>query len=242
MMVLYRVILGAIAFGALTLPAERAAEDNVLSAKEKRDGWILLFDGKTLNGWMTSSEKPSKVPVEDGCIQPHGCGGYMMIHEKMWENFALSLDFKLSKGCNSGVFFRTYSLVPRRDNDVGYNGIEVAIDDSAPRAGYTDTGALYDLAKPTKNAMKPAGEWNRMVLTVDGQKVTVEVNGEVVNRVDLDKFTEKNRRPDGSEHKFDEAFKDHPRKGYIGLQDHGSPAWFKNIKLKPLPPSRPGTP
>jgi hypothetical protein len=118
----------------------------------------------------------------------------------------------------------------------------VAIDDSAPRAGYTDTGALYDLAKPTKNAMKPAVEWNRMALTVDGQKVTVEVNGEVVNRVDLGKFTEKNRRPDGSEHKFDEAFKDHPRKGYIGLQDHGSPAWFKNIKLKPLPPSRPGTP
>jgi hypothetical protein len=208
--------------------------DNVLSQKEKRDGWLLLFDGKTLDGWMTSSKTSSKVPVEDGCIQPHGCGGYMMVHEKMWENFVLSLDFKISKGCNSGVFFRTYSLTPRRDNDVGYNGIEMAIDDTAPNAGYVDTGAIYDLSKPTKNAQKPVGEWNHLVLTVDGNKVTVNLNGEVVNRVDLDQFTEKNRRPDGTEHKFDIAYKDHPRKGYIGLQDHGSPCWFKNIKLKPL--------
>jgi hypothetical protein len=220
---------------AISLPC--AGEENVLTPKEKREGWQLLFDGKTLNGWMTSSEKPSKVPVEDGSIQPHGCGGYMMIHEKMWENFVLSLDFKISKKCNSGIFFRTYSLKPRRDNDVGYNGIEMAIDDSAPRADYVDTGAIYDLAKPTKNAMKPVGEWNHLILTLDGNKVKVELNWEVVNQVDLDKFTEKNRRPDGTEHKFDEAFRDHPRKGYIGLQDHGSPCWFKNIKLKPLPAS-----
>jgi hypothetical protein len=208
--------------------------DNTLTPKEKRDGWVLLFDGKTLDGWMTSSKTPSRVPVEDGCIQPHGCGGYMMVHEKMWENYVLSLDFKISKGCNSGVFFRTYSLDPRPGKDVGFNGLEVAIDDTTD-AGYVDTGAIYHLSKPTKNAMKPVGEWNRLVLTVDGSKVTVELNGEVVNRVDLSKFTEKYRRPDGSEHKFDIAYRDHPRMGYIGLQDHGSPCWFKNIKIKTRP-------
>lgn len=230
-----RIGLVLLVYATLTFSSVVArSEDKTLSAKEKRDGWILLFDGKTFDGWMTSSEKPSKVPLEDGCIQPHGCGGYMMIHDKMWENFVLSLEFKMSPKCNSGIFFRTYSLKPRRDNDVGYNGIEVAIDDSAPRADYTDTGAIYDLAKPTKNAMKPIGEWNRMILTVDGNRVKVELNGELVNDVDLDKFTEKNRRPDGSEHKFDEAFRDHPRKGYIGLQDHGAKCWYKNIKLKPL--------
>src|SRR5258706_9681183 len=84
------------------------APDNELTPKEKKAGWLLLFDGKTLNGWMTSSQTPSKVPVEDGCIQPHGCGGYMMIHEKEWSNFILTLDFKISKDCNSGVFLRTY--------------------------------------------------------------------------------------------------------------------------------------
>jgi hypothetical protein len=52
--------------------------------------------------------------------------------------------------------------------------------------------------------------------------------------VNLDEFTEPNKRPDGTSHKFDVAYKDHPRKGYIGLQDHGSPCWFKNIKLREL--------
>src|SRR2546421_4029395 len=86
------------------------ASDNELTAKEKKAGWLLLFDGKTLNGWMTSSQTPSKVPVEDGCIQPHGAGGYMMVYEKPLTNYILALDFKISKGCNSGVFVRTYSL------------------------------------------------------------------------------------------------------------------------------------
>ncbi len=51
---------------------------------------------------------------------------------------------------------------------------------------------------------------------------------------DLSQFTEPNKRPDGTAHKLDLAYKDHPQRGYIGLQDHGSPCWFKNIQLKPL--------
>src|SRR4051794_26622452 len=96
------VMLAAVLFAG---PAPAA--DNELTAKEKQDGWLLLFDGQSLAGWVTSSNKPSKRPVDDGCINPHGCGGYMMIHEKQWGDFALSLDFKISKGCNSGVFVRT---------------------------------------------------------------------------------------------------------------------------------------
>ena len=61
------------------------------------------------------------------------------------------------------------------------------------------------------------------------------LNGEAVSQIDLDEFREPNKRPDGSPHKFDVAFKDHPRKGYIGLQDHGSDCWFRDIKLKRLP-------
>jgi hypothetical protein len=204
-----------------------------LTPEERKDGWILLFDGRTLGGWTTSGGTPSQVPVEDGCINPHGCGGYMMIHEKTWSDFVLSLDFKISEGCNSGVFIRTFPLTPRPGKDVGFNGIEVAIDDTTA-AGYHDTGAIYDLVKPSKNAMRPPGRWNHLVVTCDGPRIAVELNGETVTRMDLDEWTSPNRRPDGSAHKFDVAYKDHPRSGYIGLQDHGSPCWFKNIKIKPL--------
>jgi hypothetical protein len=214
-------------------PLAAFAGENELTHQEKADGWLLLFDGKTLNGWQTSSQRPSKTPVEGGSINPHACGGYMMIHEKQWGDFVLSLDFKISKGCNSGVFVRTYPLTPRPGKDVGFNGIEVQVLDS-PTAGYYDTGAFYDLVKPTKNAMKPVGEWNHMVITCDRNILAVELNGEKINRMDLDEWKEPNKRPDGSSHKFDIAYKDHPRKGYIGLQDHGAACWYKNIKLKPI--------
>lgn len=213
--------------------SQAGPSDNTLSSAEKDAGWILLFNGKNLDGWQTSSSQPSKVRVENGCINPHGCGGYMMIHEKTWADFTLALDFKISKGCNSGVFIRTHPLTPRPGKDVGFNGIEVAIDDTKT-AGFVDTGALYDLVKPAKNMMKPPGEWNHMVITCDGEKISVELNGEIVTRMNLDEWTEPNRRPDGSTHKFDVAYKNHPRFGYIGLQDHGSACWYKNIKLKPL--------
>jgi hypothetical protein len=212
--------------------------ENALTPEEKKAGWTLLFDGKGLDGWKTSNGRPSKVPVEEGSINPHGCGGYMMIPEKVYGDFVLSLDFKISKGCNSGIFIRTYPLTPRPGKDVGFNGLEVAIDDTTI-ADYHDTGAIYDLVKPSKNAMKPVGEWNHIAIACDGPKISVEINGEVVTRMDLDQWTMPNRRPDGSEHKFDVAYKDHPRSGYIGLQDHGSPCWYKNIKIKPLRPANP---
>ena len=221
--------------GSLLAQTNSNPTDNKLSPKEKRAGWRLLFDGKTSNGWMTSSELPSKTPVEDGCINPHKCGGYMMVHTQQWSNFELKLDFKISASCNSGVFVRTSSLKPRPGKDVGFNGIEVQILDSKT-AGYYDTGAIYDLSKPTKNAMKPAGEWNHIEIICDQSMIAVVLNGEKVNHVDLAQFTEPNKRPDGSAHKFDVAYKDHSRTGYIGLQDHGSPCWFKNIKLRPLRP------
>lgn len=212
-------------------PAARA--DNELTELEKSDGWVLLFDGSTTEGWMTPKEQPLPAShVHEGSLNPHPCD-YMLTHEKVWDNFKLSLDFKLSPGCNSGVFVRTFPLVPRPDKDVGFNGIEIAIDDTKT-AGWHDTGAIYDLAKPTKNAMRPAGEWNHMVIICDHNLIEVELNGEQVNRLDLDQWPEKNKRPDGSEHKFDVAFKDHPRKGHIGLQDHGRDCWYNNIKLLPL--------
>jgi hypothetical protein len=210
-----------------------AAEDNVLSPEEQAEGWVLLFDGKTMKGWQTSDQKDSQKPPEDGSINPHGTGHYMLIHERQWQDFVLKLDFKLSPGCNSGVFLRTFPLTPLPGWDVGYNGIEVALDDTKT-AGYTDTGAVYDLSKPLKNAMKPVGEWNSVEITNKDNWIHVVINGEPVNSVDLNAFTKASTRPDGTPHKFEKTFNDHPRQGYLGLQDHGSNCWFKNIKLLPI--------
>lgn len=208
--------------------------ENALSDEEKAAGWKRLFDGKTLDGWMTSGKAPSKVPVEDGAINPHGCGGYMMVHKETWADFVLALDFKIGKGCNSGIFLRTHSLDPKPGWDVGYNGIEVQVLDGA-EAGLHDCGAIYDLVKPAKNAMRPAGEWNHIQITCDRNLILVVLNGEAVTRMDLDAWTEPGKRPDGTAHKFAEiAYKDFPRAGLIGLQDHGSPCWYKNVKLRPL--------
>jgi hypothetical protein len=221
-----------IAFAVLGATTSLAA-DNELTEQEQKDGWMLLFDGSSTTGWMTPKSQPLPAShVHDGSLNPHPCD-YMLTHEKVWDNFKLSLDFKLSPGCNSGVFVRTFPLAPRPGRDVGFNGIEIAIDDTT-NAGFHDTGAIYDLAKPTKNTMRPVGEWNHMVITCDKNLIEVELNGEQVNRLDLDQWPDKNKRPDGSDHKFDVAFKDHPRKGHIGLQDHGRDCWYKNIKLLPL--------
>jgi hypothetical protein len=219
---------------ALLAPAAWApAADNELTGQEKQEGWLLLFDGQTTKGWISPDDKPlSEKHVQDGCLNPHPCY-YMLTSEKAWENYKLALDFKITPKCNSGIFIRTFPLKPRPGKDVGYNGIEVAIDDTST-AGFHDTGALYDLVKPTRNAMKPVGEWNHVVVTSDRSRITVELNGELVTSADLDRWTEPNRWPDGTPHKFDVAYKDHPRKGYIGLQDHGGDCWFKNIKLLPL--------
>jgi hypothetical protein len=207
--------------------------DNSLAESEQRAGWLLLFDGKSTAGWMNSNLTPPRTPVEGGALNPHKAGDYMLVHTQRWTDFVLKLDFKLSKGCNSGVFVRTYSLDRRSGKDVGFNGLEIALDDTT-KASYHDTGAIYDLIKPSRNAMKPVGLWNHLEVTCDKDLVTVELNGEVVTRMDMSQFTRPNKRPDGTDHKFDVAFKDHPHTGYIGLQDHGSPCWFRNIKLKAL--------
>ena len=209
-------------------------KDNTLTPEEKQAGWVLLFDGESLDEWMTDTAEPSQRPIEDGSINPYKSGDYMVVHKQMWENYILALDFKISPGCNSGIFVKTFSLdesPPGRS--VAFNGIEIAIDDTT-EAGYHDTGAIYDLVKPTRNAMKPAGEWNHTEITVNRNIISVNLNGEDVTRIDLAEFTEPHKRPDGTRHKFDVGYKDHPPKGYIGLQDHGADLWFKNIKLKPL--------
>ena len=164
------------AAAALFTSALQAA-DNSLTDLEQRQGWLLLFDGRTTNGWMNSDRTAPRTPVVNGELSPHKAGHYMLVHTQQWSDFVLALDFKISKGCNSGVFVRTQSLTPRPGRDVGYNGLEIAIDDT-PGAGYHDTGALYDLVKPLRNAMRAVGDWNHMEISCISNHVDVVLNGD----------------------------------------------------------------
>ena len=204
-----------------------AAGDNELTEQEKKDGWTLLFDGKSSDGWV--GLKPAN--IEEGMINPFKSGNYVTCTKERYGDFILSCDFKVSAGCNSGIFIRTGD-----PKDPVQTGIEIQILDSAgkEKPSRHDCGAIYDLVAPSKNTMKPAGEWNHIDITCDKNKIKVALNGESIADMDLDQWTEAGKNPDGSKNKFKKALKEFPREGQLGLQDHGQPAWFKNLKLKKL--------
>lgn len=208
--------------------AARAA-DNELTPAEKGEGWILLFDGKSTTGWKNNNDKPIAAKVENGTLNPHGAGGYVIVYDKEFGDFELKCDVKMDQPyCNSGIFTRIGKLA-----DPVQSGIEVQIFADA-KPSLHSFGAIYDLVAPTKNATHGPGNWDAVDVRCEGPKITVTVNDEMVATINCDEWTEPLKRPDGSAHKFEKAIKDFPRKGYIGLQDHGYNVWFKNIKLKEL--------
>lgn len=194
------------------------------------EGFTTIFDGTGAAGWKTNKGEalPSKNIQPDG-LNPHLSGGYIVVHDKPLADFVLDFDYKLSKGCNSGVFLRVGNL-----KDPVYTGIEIAIDDTEGN-GLHDSGAFYDLVAPSKNTQKPLGEWNHMTITAKGPKIDVVLNGTEVSKIDLDEWPEAGKRPDGSSHKFKNVVvKDFKRTGYFGFQDHGQDCWYKNVKVKEL--------
>jgi hypothetical protein len=193
-------------------------------------GFHALFDGKSAKGWILCDGKPMPATsVQKDGLNPHGTGSYLVVHEQKFADFVLDFDYKLTSGCNSGVFIRVSDL-----NDPVNTGIEVALDDTTG-SGMHDPGALYDLVAPSKNTQKPAGEWNHMTITASGPKISVSLNGVEVSTINLDEWNAPGKRPDGSSHKFSNvAIGKLPRIGYLGFQDHGSDCWFKDVKLKPL--------
>ena len=200
-----------------------------------RDGWTSLFDGKTPSAWLIGGEPVPQANVQGGAINPHKVGGgrklYVMYTKEKFFDFVLSCDFKVGKGCNSGIFFRMAD-----PGDPVQTGFEIQVFDShgKEKPGKHDCGALYDALAPTKNAMKPAGEWNHIEITARGSNIRVVLNGERVVETDLDRWTEARRNPDGSANKYKKPLKDFPREGHIGLQDHNHDVWYRDIRVKRL--------
>jgi hypothetical protein len=154
----------------------------------------------------------------------------MLYSNSKYDNFVLKVDFKMAPKCNSGVFIRVGD-----QHDEVQTGLEIQVqDDYGKKPNPNSCGSIYDLVAPTKNACKPAGEWNTCMITADKNMITVELNGEKVASMDVDQWTTPGKQPDGQKNKYKNAVKDFPRKGQIGLQDHGREVCFKNIKLKVL--------
>jgi hypothetical protein len=205
------------------------AADNELTAEEQTGGWLLLFDGRSLEGWKNNDGTPVHAKIEDGAINVHGTGGYLLVYEKPFGDFILKCDVKMDQPfCNSGIFLRTGEL----KNPVQSSIEAQIVTDLAPDVN--SFGAIYDLVAPSKNASRGAGQWDAFEIRCDGPRIEVTINGEQVASINCEEWGEPGQRPDGSSHKFRKAIRDFPRKGHLGLQDHGYNVWFKNIKLKEL--------
>lgn len=217
----------------LLAPIGRAA-DNELTEQEKKDGWILLFDGKTTTGWMSGAKTMPEKQVESGMLNTKDQGAYVSHFDQKFSDFHFACDFKLDATCNSGLFFR---IGKPGAGDIN-RGWEIQVKDDHGKAPTRfDCGALYEFLAPTKQAVKPAGEWNHIEVIAKGADVTVILNGEKVLNANLDQWDKPGQNPDGSKNKFSKwALKDMPREGYIGLSFHdkNKNAWYKNIKVKPL--------
>ncbi len=192
------------------------------------DGYEVLFDGSNLDAW--DYKKGGWVIDEDGALYRAGKAGFIW-SKRRYCDFVLDLEFKVAKRTNSGVFIRTDS----RRNWL-HTGIEVQVLDSAgkDKPGKHDCGAIYDIQPPSKNTMRPAGQWNHMIVTARDNIISVELNGEVINEINLERWTEAGRNPDGTKNKFKYAYRDLAREGYLALQDHGNPVWYRNIRIRPL--------
>lgn len=209
--------------------AQARAADNVLTDAEKADGWKLLFNGRDLTGWKNNTDAPVRAKIEDGTINPYGCGGYLLVYERPVGDFVFKCDVKMDQPeCNSGIFVRTGDLA-----DPVQTGIEVQVA-SEVEPSMHGFGAIYDLVAPKKNATRGPGEWDTVEVRCEGAKITVKVNGQQVTAIDCDQWDRPGKRLDGTAHKFAKAINDFPGTGYIGLQDHGHNVWYKNIKLREL--------
>ncbi len=218
----------------------------VYSIAQSDEGFINLFDGKNIDAWTTKGDWK----VINGILELESKGDYIMVKsnylwtKKTYDDFILELDFKITdeplfglekfngKGRpgNSGVFIR----VEDKGNPV-QTGMEIQVGPLKPgdEIERGSVGGVFDLYAPVINAYVP-GKWNHYEISCKGNWITVKLNGKETAKINLDKWTTAGVNPDGSKNKFKRPLKEFARSGYIGLQDHGTPASFKNIRIKEL--------
>ena len=222
-----------------------------------KDGYHVIFDGKTFNGWRGYGKDavPARWTIEDGSLKFNGTGfgeaqeadGGDIIFAHKFKNFELSFDWKVAKGANSGIFFHAQEI---KGEPIYISSPEYQILDNVNHAdasqgenGNRQSASLYDMIPAKPQNSKPFGEWNSGSITVAKGSVFHKQNGKTVVEYHLwtPKWNEliKNSKfaPGGG---FPLAFNlltnlgGENKEGYIGFQDHGDDVWFKNIRIKIL--------
>ena len=230
------VLFFAAAVIVMSFMTNNKQKDNELTEKEKKEGWKLLFDGTTMNGWRTYQNKQTdNWDVRNGelyCKTEGVTKRADLITADKYENYELQIDWKISPKKNSGIIYMV-----TEDNGATYeSGPEYQlIDDLGYPAKLDDkqlSGSNYDMNAPSAKVAKPAGEFNHTKIVINKGHVEHWLNGTKV--VDYHLWT-----PEWEQTKANSKWKDvkiygMSKAGYIALQDHGGGVAFKNIKLKPL--------
>jgi hypothetical protein len=209
-----------------------------LTKKEVKQGWILLFDGQTSTGWKSfRTERPfpekgwvieNGVLTLDPSIKPKPGD---IITEEEFSDFELSLEFRITKGANSGI---KYFILPGTNLGCEF---QILDDENHPDAkqgkdGNRLQGGLYDLIPPKGKKDKQIGEWNHARIISRGNKVEHWLNGKKVVEYERDSDAFKALIAD-SKYKDNKDFS-MPEQSPILLQDHGDVVSFRNIKIRKL--------
>jgi len=216
----------------------------ILTQQEKNEGWQLLFDGHTTNGWHSYGRQtvPKAWKAENGVLHLEALSkrnyatdeGGDIITDEEFDNFDLKLEWKISKNGNSGIMFHV-----KEDTSYKYpyfTGPEMQVLDNT---GHADAkiykhkaGDLYDLIASKKDVTKPVGEWNQVEIIANNGKLDFYLNGEQIVSTTM---WDDNWRKMIAGSKFN-AWPDFGtfKKGRIDLQDHGDDVWYRNIKIKRL--------
>jgi hypothetical protein len=230
---------------AVSTPGPAAAQPhasaaNTLTDAEKKAGWILLFDGQSLDGWRgykTPDATDSRWKMEGGSLSLPADNGKDthgerdIITKDTFEQFELAFDWKIAPGGNSGV---KYFVLEDRDSAIGheYQIIDDERHADAKIGPHRQTAAFYDVLPATDRPVKPAGEWNTTRIVVRGQTVEHWLNGKKVLQYELNSPA-LNAAIEKSKFKGMERFGKR-QNGHILLQDHGNQVWFRSIKIRRL--------
>ena len=195
------------------------------TAVQAEDGFVSLFDGKTLAGWEGSV---NGYEVEEGAIYCKVKGGGNLYTAKEYGDFHFKFEFQLTPGANNGIGIRT----PRNANPA-YAGMEIQVlDNTAEKYSKLQDwqyhGSVYGVVAAKRGALKPVGEWNEQSIICKGSHIQVILNGEVIVDADLKKASDP-KTIDGKNHPGLER-----EQGYIAFCGHGARVGFRNLRIKEL--------
>lgn len=224
--------------------SESEAETS-LKPEEQENEWIVLFDGSNLDQWHVYdnyAETSENWSIEDGGIlklTPTIKPSRNLVTNEEFTNFILSLEWKISEGGNSGIMWAVEEDTAL--NEPYYTGPEIQVldnerhPDAKANPKYHQAGALYDLIQPSADVCKPAGEWNKCIITIDhlNNNASVELNATTI--VEFEPHGQKwDSLVAGSKFADWEKFAK-MKSGKIALQDHGDIVFFRDIQIKKLP-------